>query len=512
MKRSDWLLATALAVVAFASRVAFRYGDGFGDNNVIHMAVGMARSVAFETSFGDSLEYGKNFSLGVYLAFRALYPAFFDGAGAVISVLNWTGLAGGLLLYPALYAVYRMSLSQRAATYACVLVMSAPVVWENETSFQPISLALGALLLCVLAFRAAALGRTRLPLSVLLALAALSLRAEVALLAPALLLWAAQQGGRQRLLRAASVFVAAALLLALLLLLVGSDASTRGATPGEYVTRYFRAFVRGGAVARNLLWASLGIGLVNLGLCLALWTDRLRHRPSTPALRDLLVPSVAALSVLVFWISNSVPLVRHFYLMLPPMAWMIGRTTFGHRRAGLWLAAAVILNLALPELIYAGVDRLSAGEEKVAHGSFFSAHAAQSAKVRRARAFATAAADRLGELERQHDANSPPIKIAMPINWILNGYLEHELILRGVRLRETHSNRLDADLTIREFVAGSVRIRQIRSNWSAEPAIAQALRRSVTRAADEGWELWIPHEFAPALQGDGTAASRALRL
>jgi hypothetical protein len=512
MKRNDGLLAAGLAIVAFVARVAFRYGDGFGDNNVIHMAVGMARSVAFQTSFGDSLEYGRNFSLGVYLAFRALYPLYFDGAAFVVAALNWTQLAGSLLLYPALFAVYRTSLSRKAAAYACVLVMTAPVVWENETSFQPISLALTALLLCVLAFGAKALGRARLPLSILLALIALSLRSEVALLAPALLLAAARHGDRRRLFRAAIVFVAAALLLALLLYVAGADDSARGTTLSEYVTRYFRAFVRVRAVARNLFWAGLGVGLANLALCASLWTNRLRRRVGAAAVDDLLVPSVAIFTVLSFWISNSVPLVRHFYLMVPPMAWIIGHSFFGRRHAGLWLVALVTLNLGLPELIYAGIDRAAAGEEKVAHGSFFSAHAAQLEKVRRARSFAIDAADRLVELAQRQGATLAPIKIAMPINWTLYGYLEHELILRGVRLIETSSSRLDARLTIKEFTAGSVRLRQIRTNWSSEPAIAAALRQSVARATEEGWELWIPHEFAPAFPEDGTAASRALRL
>jgi len=461
--RADTALAALLVIVALALRLAFRYSGGFGDANVIHMATGMASGVAHSLPFAETLEYGKNISLGVYAGFRILYPLFFEDASSTVTFLNAVGLMAGSLVYAPLYFLFRSTLPRSAALSAAIVVMLGPVVWENETYFQPVTLALLFFLLAVSCGRRMAstpAGMLWGLAAFLFGLASVLSRAEIVLGVPALLLASVRLGGRRQFLRAVGLTLAIGVTTLVLLLGMGSGVASQGSDLGPYMRSFLTSYIVPASALRNLVWAALGIGIASLA-SVSWGLIRARPLPSRiQADRASLLMWMG--TILLFWIWNPVPLLRHYYLIVPALAWLLGEFIFRHGSARRAILVALLIgatNLMLPELLYGVHAARSQGPPKTPHGTFFSWHARKTGDVVRVREFAR---ETVALVARRH--------------------------------------MLEPGVLLKEYRGRGIALHEVRCNWLSDPEARRVVCVELERALTEGVEVILSREAARLLE------------
>lgn len=394
-------LILVLILFALVTRLAFLYRGGTGDGDAMVMAAGMAGSIAPGAPFTESLTYGRQIGPGIYLLFRCVSPLLAGDASRVLPFLNTLGaLSASLLAWP-LYVAFRGSLSRPVSAAATVLVLMTPLVWEAGTYFHPITSAALLLGLAMLSWTQIGLTRKGLAYGMLMAFlgaASLLMWAEVVLAFPALLAAAAlSDRGRRDLAAMAGLTVfAVATFLTVVFLIQGYTAGTP-TDLATYVRRFAGAYFRLDAVPRSLVWSALALGTGTIALAAvsgAIAFKKIRSAGSQcPEDRRRLVTAVIWIAVpYLFWLSNPVPLMRHFFLVVPGVVWLLARAlpsrmSIGRLATGLLILVAI--NLLLPEALYRTYNRTHPADPKSLHGTFFGHHAATETRIARYHALMT---------------------------------------------------------------------------------------------------------------------------
>jgi hypothetical protein len=530
----DRFIPALLLVFAFLTRAAFwnRFGSGDADSMVV--AAGMARSLSPGVSFADSLLYGRQISPGMYLLFRAVAPWFAGRPDHVLPVLNAFGLLAGTALAWPLYAFYRRWFAPAVAAGCTVLVLTAPLVWEVGTYFHPVVPAMLLLLLCLMT--AERIARTPRGiacglLTLALGTAALLLRAEVALALPALVFWALRSTrARRNLLLLCGLTAIAGAAFYTIVHALAAGATGRPTTLADYVRDFAQSYFRMRPLRRTLFWSILAIGMGNL-LLAALGLARARRReaaphapgaratgdagsgaysvsgaptgsgrtPDAPSPSDLGPALLWAFVPVVFWFPNPVFLMRHFLLVVPAVAWIVGETLLAHSRVrwlALWIAVAAVGNVTVPEVVYGVAHRVQAGSARWPHGSFFSHHRAMTRSAARS-------CQLVAQLERlasgrtaAGDRTAAPLRMLVQASWGAYGYVLYGMATADVPWESCPDGPVDPLLPLQCFRRGNSQLGLLLANEEFDRPLLGA---AFERARADHLLLVISEEAAAAL-------------
>ncbi len=501
----------ALVAAALAALLAFRHHDGIADPDAINMAAAMAHGLQPGVPFHETLLYGRLVSPGVYHAFHALGPALVRTPARTVGALNAVALIAAALLPWPLFALYRRRFGVGVAFAATLIVLLTPLVWEVGCSFHPAGPAALLLALAILAHgRAArsAVGASWWALGALLGFAALCTRAEVALVAPALLLAAAWRtgGAGARLDRGTLAAAMASIALAVggfLLVAHGISRAAGGGSDGlaSYGAGYIATYWRAAVLPSATVWTSLTMGLATVAVTLGGLAAASRRRRGGAALdpaatRGVIVALVWALPIILFWLPNQAYMVRHFLLAVPALVWIAAETVLRHlaRPARIALAGAmVIANLLVPEALYAGWNLAHRDHPKAPNGTFFSWHRREAALIERYR--------RIGDVALANRAGA-----FVQVDWGSNGYLLLGMAKRPEPYALLSTSEPFPGATLVRYRQGPAELRLLMSQlaWPLEPPGA-ARRRGARRAPRR------PRRGAAARAGRGARGARRRR-
>ena len=495
--RGAWVALVAIAALAL---LFFQHRGGLADADAMVMAAGMAHGLQPGVPFRESLLYGRLISPGVYYAIHALFPTFSRDPSRMIDFLNLYAWVAGVFSPALLYRLYRRRFAPRVAFAGALVFTLTPLVWEQGCSFHPIGWALLLLFAALQAFgriEGSRAGWWWFALASLFGFAALATRAEVALVAPALLLAAGASPGRGRALAkaAAAVAIAAAGYLALAhrVAVASGEAGGLVAYGGGFVARYFQL----SALPRTLVWAAFGAGIATCVLALFALPRLLGRSAAPDARRGTIVALAWALPTLLFWLPNEALVLRHFLLVVPALIWIAAEAYARVPGAKLALATVLVLlaNLLVPEAIYAGLNAAHPGAPKAPNGTFFSWHAREQARIERDR--------RLPELVLPAARGAGGAFVE--VDWGSYGYLLYGMALEPVAYQLIGTSAPFPGATLYRYRRGEVELRMlmVQRAWAIEPGRRQAptraaLTEEIRGARHAGWIVALPREVIAA--------------
>jgi hypothetical protein len=503
----DAAAIVALVAVALAALLRFRHRDGIADPDAINMAAAMAHGLQPGVPFRETLQYGRLVSPGVYYAFHALSPLIGRDPARTVGALNTVALAAAALLPWPLFALFRRRFTTAVALAATLVVVLTPLVWEVGCSFHPAG---PAALLLALAILAHTRGGRPVPgvagfvTGAALGFAALCTRAEVALVAPALLLAAWSGRDRKRALAAAVASIGLAV-LGFLGVAHGVSLATGGGAGGlaTYGSGYIATYWRAAALPSAVVWTGFTMGVATLavaaaGLLLRRGGGRAPVAADPDARRGIRVALLWALPTVLFWLPNQAFMMRHFLLAVPALVW-IAAETLGRRATRRALAAfagaIVIANLLVPEAIYAAWNGTHPRDLKAPNGSFFSWHRREAALIERDRRFADLA---LGGPGRGAGA-------FCEVDWGSNGYLLLGMAERTPAYVPLSTAVAFPGATLYRYRLGAAEFRLLLSQiaWALEPGPRRAPARAflaaeALAARRAGRAVVLPRELVAA--------------
>jgi hypothetical protein len=478
---ADLAAGVALFAIVGTMLLLFRHHGGLADADAMVMAAGMAHGLHPDVPLAESLLYGRLVSPGVYAAFHAVYPLVYRDAARTLTFLNHIAWLAGTLSPLALYALYRRRFAPGVAFAGALAFAFTPLVWEAGCSFHPIGPAVLLLFAAVLAYHrieGSRLGWGWFAIACLCALAGLATRAEIALVAPALLLAAWFSPGRWRALGRVAGITAIAVVGYLALaqtvaLVTGEGKGGLGAYAAGYVAQYLRFAV----LPRTLVWAAFATGLASGLLALAGLVRVFRGGGAPGARRGVIVALVWALPTLLFWLPNEALVLRHFLLVVPALIWIAAEafaTGIARGRLALATAAVVLANLLVPEAFYAAINAGHPRHPKAPNGTFFSWHAREKTLIDRDR--------RLSDLVLDAARGTGAF---VQVDWRAYGSLLYGMALEPQPFKlESTSSPFSGATVYRYRMAGQdYRLLMVQLPWAIEPGPLQAPTRATL--ADE---------------------------
>jgi len=498
-----------LVALSLVTRLPFLCRGGMGEADSVVMAAGMAQWMMSDVGFGDIFLYGRQLSPGIYFVFRFLYPILFHDASHVIAFLNWINVLSSALIVIPLFLIMRR-LFNRSVTTACViLILFTPLVWELGTFFHPI---MPAVLLFLLAFLAwdriawSPRGAAFYALTFVLVAAATIMRVEVLLAVPALLVAGliAPRKKRNLALLVSLLFLAVAA-YALVLKGISKAASISFHGMPQFMDTYSRGYISSissRAAARSVIWASLGLGIATVFLAIGGTAASLfgaaakREARAGAHHREFIAAIVWIIPVLVLWLPQPSPIVRHYFLAALAACWLVGETILRRvpRRRAITIAAiAVACNLLVPETLYRVYNASHPGSPKEPSGSFFYSHQRTEQRIAR---FNGMQAGFLEALERGAGAagsqRAPGIFIAT--NWESYGYCYYAMAQAG-GIRRLPGLIPDPGIPLRRYALEGyeVRIASL-TRFIDNPGLA-TLVALIRDAEREGFLVILPEEI-----------------
>ena len=152
-----------------------------------------------------------------------------------------------------------------------------------------------------------------------------------------------------------------------------------------YIRFFMSAFIstfslRG--LMKSVPWAVMGIGIgtsmIGFVSILRFMNNRRSSVQYEHISKKLIISSIVwALPFLMLWIWQPVPILRHYFLAVPPIAFIAGAyfQKLPGKRLTLFIVVTILLNLALPELLYRTYNSRRHQALKEPHGAFFYYHA-----------------------------------------------------------------------------------------------------------------------------------------
>lgn len=489
-RSSEALLITALVVGAFIAHALFVYRGGMADPDSIVQAAGMAIRMGGDTGFENTLLYGGQVNPGMYVVVGWLCPLLFDTPNHLIGFLNWSAaLVFALSVWP-LYALFRHHLSRHAAAGAIVLFVTSPLVWEVGTYFHPLVFACLPLLLAMLSWGRIDTSRRGIAsfvLTCVLVAAAVVIRTTVIFLFPAVLLYALVSRRPLRNFQLA----AAVLLVSILAYFAVSETSTTtgSAGVGSWLTEsyhLYRSTFWLPGLTKSTIWMVTGMGAVTCVLALVglwrLW--RLRQHGSVDS-RTVAVAIAWILPSVLFWLPQPIPILRHYLLATIGVVWLVGYGFLSFltpRRTVVWVAVAVVVNLALPEAVYRTYNA-HAATAKTPHGAFLYSHQQTNGTI-----------ERYAALAKEVLSDADDHECFVLVNWVGYGYLMYAMATSPSGVENLSGQEGPENVFTHEFRCGDVmvrlmHVRRLRSNYGRKE-----VARRIEDAIDEGFRVYLPAE------------------
>lgn len=494
----------------FVTRAVFLYQGGMPEPDSVVMAAGMAQWFTSHIDFGDAFLYGRQLSPGVYFLFRMIYPAIFNDASHIIPFLNWIGLISSTAMIVPLYMIFRKRLDRRAATGCMLLIMSSPLVWELGTYFHPIVPAALLMLLALITWERIAWSPSGIVYCLstyILASASIVMRFEVLLIAPALLAAVLLSNDRKRnLIRFCCVLPAALVTYLVIVLSISRPTDI----PSHGMRQFIQLFGEGlwhsfsfAAIKRSIVWAAFGIGIGLVLLSAYGFFIRLRMSLSSigpESGRDMkwrIVAILWILPILVLWLPYPVPIVRHYFLIVPAAAWIIGETVLrrsSSKRTAIVVLAAVVCNLAVPEILYRSYNAAHPGSEKLPNGSFFYYHQKADEKILRNHAMQKKVLSVFDERSRGRGSELAP-GVFVAVTWESYGYLYHALA-RTEEITRLPEIEPYPGMHIRRYAVRGTEIRLAFLIGYITDSMLMNLQTNIRNAEEEGFAVFAPEEVA----------------
>jgi hypothetical protein len=511
---AEGAIILALVMLTLLTRILWRYRGGVGEPDVMVMAAGLARALHSAGGVAQTMDYGRQFSPGIYLLFRCFQDLLPADPSHTLSVLNALGLAAGSLLPWPLYLIFRRTLKPAAAAAGVLLTVASPLIWETTLYFHPIVPATLLLLLALLSYgriRPSVSGAGFALLTGLLGLCAVLMRAEILLAAPALLLLVLLSSRRKRdLLLAGGLSLGVALSsIAVLRGLSSGSSSAWGEIPA-YIRQYLERYMRPSMLPRSLFWTTLGIGLGTVLGVLAALAARFSGRAgrsaaqAAPAARSRRLVLLVWIAVpLLFWLPNPVPRMRHYFLVVPALVWILGETVLARlsfRALARTVLLLLLVNLAIPDAFYRLYNRTHPQSPKTPLGSFFAQREATTQEIEGEHRLEARIEDLLGDARAPSPAEGP--KVAVQTAWIEYGYLRYWLAAHPERFREEDAIApADNVLLLRYRVGRSVLCLLYSGPLTWDP-VKEAVLSQVARLTAEGYTVLISAPLARACAPD----------
>jgi hypothetical protein len=500
-----------LSAVVFVSRLAFLYSGGMGEADSMVMAAGMAKSLEPGARLAECIFYGRQTGPGIYFIFK-LFSPFLRAASPdkIILFLNCIGPISATLLVWPLYLIGRAVLG-RAATICCIMLfISSPLVWELGTYFHPIMPAALLFLAAFMASRAvdrSLRGIAGYLLTVLLAAASIIMRNEVLTMIPVLYAAAVLSTQRRKnTLLLSSVLALAIVGFLLLTTSIRGSAAVVSGTSTRYASDFARHFfetISLKMIFHTVPWTVMGIGigtcLVATAGCFSLirsWRG-FSKASRTNFLRGLVIAIVWIGPTLALWMFQPSPILRHFFLITPAVAWLAGQlalSRLGRRALIAATVVAVLGNLLIPEVLYRTYNARHTGAPREPNGAFFYYHSTRERRI-----------DRYHTLQKEvgRFVNSREEKTAglvIPANWEIYSYVLYGLTAFHHAER---SGTIDAAPGIpeRRYTVGTTDVRILLAGSFSTQRIPDELMRILEADSLQVYRFAIPRElvtvFAP---------------
>jgi hypothetical protein len=494
-----------LSAVVFVSRLVFLYSGGMGEADSMVMAAGMAKSLEPGAHLTECIFYGRQTGPGIYFIFK-LFSPFLRAASPdkIILFLNCIGLISATLLIWPLYLIGRAVLG-RAVTICCMMLfISSPLVWELGTYFHPIMPAALLLLAAFMASRAvdrSSRGIASYLLTVLLAAACIIMRNEVLTMIPALYAVAVLSTQRRKntLLLSSVLALAIVGFLLLTMSIRGSAAANSGTSTryaSDFTQRFFETFSLK-IIFHTVPWTVMGIGIgtclsATAGCFLLIRSWRGFSKTSRASLlRGLVIAIVWIGPTLALWTFQPSPILRHFFLITPAVAWLAGQhalSRLGRQALVVATVVAVLGNLLIPEVLYRTYNVRHTGAPKEPNGAFFYYHSTHERRI-----------DRYCVLQKEvaRSANSREEKTAgliIPANWEIYSYVLYGLMAFHHAER---SGTIGAAPGIPEqrYTVGTTNVRILLASGFSAQRIPDELMRILEADSLQAYRFAIPREL-----------------
>jgi hypothetical protein len=273
---------------------------------------------------------------------------------------------------------------------------------------------------------------------------------------------------------------------------------------GVYLQWYRQSFAPAGLV-RSGTWAVLAMGIVSLTAALMGLANRGPHTNR----RQVVIGLALLLPCLLFWLPAPTPIMRHYYVASLGVAWLVAASGVINRpgaRGAVAVAAVCLLNLGVPELLYAGYHVTHPGERKTPHGTFFAAHVQSAARLKRL------AALRREVIQCGMTDGAPGPRVIALATWEVSSHLFYQLGVSGAGLQRLVTSSIYPGVPMTRCVlqgGGDVRI--IRYTYFQDPVLQRAANVEIDRVRRDGACAAAPAALADALPALDDPAGPVIR-
>jgi len=329
-----------------------------------------------------------------------------------------------------------------------------------------------------------------------LAAASTVMRNEVLLAVPALLAAAAFSTRPKRNI---SLTILTTFISVIVFMAVARAVSIDGQAGLSGFSGDFSSWLAGSASLKGLLrtipWALMVMGTASV--LLASWgtLGQLMNRKNGGIRQRspvTLIPALLwAVPVILIWLLWPVPVLRHYFVAVPAIVYLLAATVLSGRRkrAIIMITAAVIaLNLGLPEFLYRTYNSVRPHGAKEPHGTFFYRHSLVEKRIERYQVLSdeiSACSEAVQELE--------PRCVILPVNWEIYGYATYSLAGRSTRSGFERDPATGIDT--HEFETAGSTIRLIFSSRFDFDMIDKETLLEIERSAGPGCIVLLPGEI-----------------
>jgi hypothetical protein len=322
------------------------YRGGMSEPDSVVMAAGMARMLSPDTSFAESMLYGKQLNPGIYFIFRSVYPILFDSPAHVMEFLNWFGVVSAAFITWPLYLIFRKMYSKVISAGAILIFIFAPITWELGTYFHPIMPSMTLALISLLAFSrvsSSSKGVLYFVATCLLASVAVIMRTEVLfLILPAAAYILVSENRRKNIVLILAITAISVISYFYLIRIISSPGSSGGQDLKNFSGRFLSMYLRSVSILsvfKTAVWTVLGVGAataISIAFCfLSDLLNKFRGESISDRQRkSVLVASFFwILPSLMIWLLYPIPITRHYFIIIPALVLLLSELVLKRYRA-----------------------------------------------------------------------------------------------------------------------------------------------------------------------------------
>jgi hypothetical protein len=258
---------------------------------------------------------------------------------------------------------------------------------------------------------------------------------------------------------------------------------------------------------RSTTWAVLSLGVASIAAVVIGLARRPRTDAGREGTREVVFGLAWVLPAFLFWVLTPVPVLRHYYVATLGVAWLFGVLVLQRarpRNAVVLATVVAVLNLALPEALYAGYRAFS-GERKTPHGTFFSLHAYWSERVSRFVRLRDEA------MFCATGGSSHPPDVLVLITWEGAAHVIYWLGASGYRVDRVVKEAIYPGVHVVDFVVGTGAVRIVQYIYFEDPVLQSRVAGLVADARLGGRCVVVPDVFAPLVGIEDDPHARLVR-